>query len=74
MWQQCFQIKINNQNNPLKITVSGTGSGRLSMELRWNRKAEDDEICPFELEKPDMSPVNISFAGDSHNRFVYPDQ
>jgi len=72
MLRSCLQIqKIGNDNNPLKITVTGKGSGRLNMELRWNRKAADDEICPFNLESPDLSHVNLKFAGNSqHRHFV----
>ena len=62
-----MQIKIN-ENNPLRITVSGSGSARLSMELRWNRKAVDDEICPFELDKPEIGPVNLKYAGNAELR------
>jgi len=44
------------------------------MELRWNRKAADDEICPFTLESPNLSHVNVRFAGNSQLRYFVADE
>jgi len=44
------------------------------MELRWNRMTADDEICPFNLESPDLSHVNLKFAGNSQQRHFVADK
>ncbi|XP_052285268.1 complement C3-like isoform X3 [Dreissena polymorpha] len=46
------------------VTASGRGSGILQIDMFYNRKARDDEICPFEISVIDVQPVDSDIANN----------
>ncbi|KAH3752414.1 complement C3-like [Dreissena polymorpha] len=50
-------------NTKIDVTVSGRGSAVLKIDLFYNRKARDDEICPFYI-----SPIDVQLVDNSTNQ------
>ncbi|KAH3754662.1 hypothetical protein DPMN_189343 [Dreissena polymorpha] len=46
------------------VTASGQGSGILQIDMFYNRKARDDEICPFDISVIDVQPVDSDIANN----------
>ncbi|KAH3800027.1 hypothetical protein DPMN_153652 [Dreissena polymorpha] len=64
-------------NLPLKtgerkfyVTVNGRGSGVLKIDMFYNRRAEDDEICPFTISAIDVKPVNSDIANNPNKGVI----
>ena len=49
-----FQLPVDKNDRKFDVTFSGRGSGVLKIEMFYNRKARDDELCPF-----DISPISV---------------
>ncbi|XP_052235638.1 complement C3-like [Dreissena polymorpha] len=47
-------LPVDKNDRKFDVTVSGRGSGVLKIEMFYNRKARDDELCPF-----DISPISV---------------
>ncbi|XP_060581763.1 venom factor-like [Ruditapes philippinarum] len=66
------KLPVERGDSKLGLLVTGkSGSGRMRIELRYNRPAEDDEICPFDISDIDVGDVyklpndrNIAKLGD----------
>jgi hypothetical protein len=53
-----FKLPVEKGDSTFKFLVTGTsGSGRMRIELRYNRPAKDDEICPFDISNIDVDDV-----------------
>ncbi|WAR23939.1 hypothetical protein MAR_037608 [Mya arenaria] len=39
------ELLVKGQNNKFTVTVSGSGTARMNIELRWNRKALSCDVC-----------------------------
>ncbi|XP_053373562.1 venom factor-like [Mercenaria mercenaria] len=52
------KLPVERGDNKMKVLVTGTsGSGRMRIELRYNRAAKDDEICPFRISDIEVGNV-----------------
>ncbi|XP_052774665.1 complement C5-like [Mya arenaria] len=68
------ELLVKGTNNQFKVTVSGSGTARMNIELRWNRKALPNEKCYFDVSPIEINEVNPAFAGSSKDRFLIKDQ
>lgn len=55
--QTVRNLPVEKGTNIMTVKVSGIGSGRMRIDLRYNRPAKDDEVCPFEISAVDISDV-----------------
>ncbi|WAR23926.1 CO3-like protein, partial [Mya arenaria] len=62
------ELLVKGTNNQFKVTVSGSGTARMNIELRWNRKALPNEKCYFDVSPIEINEVNPAFAGSSKDR------
>ncbi|XP_052777882.1 complement C3-like [Mya arenaria] len=63
------ELLVKGQNNKFTVTVSGSGTARMNIELRWNRKALLNEKCYFNVSSIKINAVNPTFSGSSQDRF-----
>ncbi|WAR21470.1 CO3-like protein [Mya arenaria] len=63
------EIPVSRGQNTFRITATGSGTGRMKIELRWNRPPNDGEICPFEISHIEVGEVNPVFAGNDNKGF-----
>ncbi|KAH3826701.1 complement C3-like [Dreissena polymorpha] len=54
----------------IKVTVSGRGSGVLKIDMFYNRKARDDEICPFDISQIYVQAVDSDIANNPHKNIL----
>lgn len=54
----CFQLPVESKDNLLIVEVSGKGTGRMTIDLRYNRPAKYNEGCGFNVTDVAISDVN----------------
>ncbi|XP_052774668.1 complement C3-like isoform X2 [Mya arenaria] len=62
------ELLTKGESNNFKVTVSGTGTAIMNIELRWNRKALPNEKCYFDISPIKIDIVNPAFSGYSQER------
>jgi hypothetical protein len=64
-----IQLPVETGNNTLSVVVQGSGSAVMSIDLRYNRPATEEESCPFTITDIDVQdaedlPIDTNLAKD----------
>ncbi|XP_053393834.1 venom factor-like [Mercenaria mercenaria] len=62
-------LPVEKGNNELTVKVSGRGSGIMTIDLRYNRPASEEEECPFEISAIDVgesndAPIDVNLGNE----------
>jgi hypothetical protein len=53
-----LKLPVEKGDSKLNVLVTGSsGSGRMRIELRYNRPAKSNETCPFDISSIDVGDV-----------------
>ncbi|KAH3850448.1 hypothetical protein DPMN_092859 [Dreissena polymorpha] len=57
-------LPVDENDRKFDVTVSGRGSGVMKIEMFYNRKARDDELCPFDFSTISVKNVISAIANN----------
>ncbi|WAR23931.1 CO3-like protein, partial [Mya arenaria] len=68
------ELLVKGENNRILVLVSGSGTAKMNIELRWNRRALLNETCYFDVSPIEITEVNREFSESSRGTFRVTDE
>ncbi|XP_052214423.1 complement C5-like [Dreissena polymorpha] len=57
-------------DNVFVVTATGSGTGVLKIDMFYNRKAREEEICAFDISPIEIKDVNADIANNQNNQAI----